>query len=68
MKKDNFKYKLGERVFLLGKTGLCIVSGRGKMEYISGGTLNNYQVSGAHNGDVPEYHLLSEKDGMDLYK
>lgn len=60
MKKDNFKFNLGDRVFYLGHTGACRVSGRGTMEYLSGGKINMYQIGGAHNiAVIPEYLLLT---------
>jgi hypothetical protein len=41
-----FKFNLGDKVFILGHSGISIVTGRGCMEYISGGTLNQYQLDG----------------------
>jgi hypothetical protein len=62
MKKDTFKFKLGERVFVLGKEGLCVVSGRGRMDFLSGGSLNLYQIAGATCGDVAEYELINHEE------
>jgi hypothetical protein len=60
--KDEFKFKLGEKVYWLGHQGICIVSGRGVMSFLSGGKLNMYQINGAHNMYLAEYELLTENE------
>jgi len=58
MKK--FKFALGEKVFILGLPGVNIVTGRGQMEYISGGKLNIYQIDGSRQmAPVLEQILLT---------
>jgi hypothetical protein len=60
MKK--FKYELGDKVFLLGRAGICAVSGRGRLDFLSGGNLNMYQVNGAHHAYVAEHELLTVQE------
>ena len=61
--KKKFKFALGERVFILGRAGVCIVTGRGEMDYLSGGKLNQYQVAGAHcDPQVMEQALLTPRE------
>ena len=62
--KNNYKFKLGDQVMLIGRSGNCVVSGRGRVEFISGGTLNIYQIAGAHYGYIAEYEVINEKDWM----
>jgi len=62
VKEKQFKYALGERVMIIGKQGLCVVTGRGLMEFCSGGSLNIYQVSGASADYVQENLLWSPSE------
>ncbi len=62
MKKKSFKYNIGERVFILGITGVCQVSGRGHMEFISGGHMPWYSLEGAHTGFHPESSLITPEE------
>ena len=67
MKKQMFKYHLGDRVMIIGRTGLCVVTGRGSMEFISGGNLNMYQLGGACVADgVPEHLLMTPEEAVAL--
>lgn len=61
--KNDFKFDLGQRVFVLGQEGMCIVNGRGHFDFLSGGKLNMYQITGAHTAIVEEYSLLT-RDGV----
>jgi hypothetical protein len=62
MKKKSFKYALGERVFILGRTGICEISGRGHMEFISGGNMPWYSLVGAYVGLQPENILITPQE------
>lgn len=66
MKAGSFKFSLGERVFILGRPGICTVTARGKMNFFSGGSLNLYQVNGAYDGFRTENLLLSESEVREL--
>jgi hypothetical protein len=66
MKKKSFKYALGERVFILGRTGICEISGRGHMEFISGGNMPWYSLEGAHVGLQPESTLITPQEFQSL--
>jgi len=68
VKVDEFKFKLGDKCFILGKNGICIITGIGKMSFISGGELNLYQVGGAHHDYVMEYQLLTIDEELELLK
>jgi hypothetical protein len=60
--KIEFRFELGDKVFILGTPGICIVSARGRMNFLSGGTLIMYQIEGAHCGYFAEHTLISEQD------
>ena len=62
MKKQTFKYKLGDHVFILGKAGICIVNGRGVFNFISGGTINCYTVMGGQSGFCSEHELVTPQE------
>jgi hypothetical protein len=62
MKKKKFKLELGDRVYIIGQAGLCIITGRGNMDFLSGGNLNIYQVDGAHGGYWSEDTLLTKEE------
>jgi hypothetical protein len=66
MKKNSFKYELGEKVFLIGYDGVSVVSARGQMDFMSGGKMNFYCLLGARSGSYPENALqnLMEKKVM----
>ena len=51
---NEFKFELGDKVFILGCAGKCLVSGRGRMEFTSGGKMNYYFLQGAYSGPQPE--------------
>jgi hypothetical protein len=57
--KKRFKFKLQEHVFYISRDGVCIVTGRGVMEFASGDTLNMYQIEGSTIGFCAEYELLA---------
>jgi|WetSurMetagenome_2_1015567.scaffolds.fasta_scaffold255899_3 hypothetical protein len=59
MKKNKFRFNIGDHVFILGKTGRCVVTGRGQMEFASGGKLNMYQISGGHQAILAEIGLIT---------
>jgi len=63
-----YKFKLGEHVFVLGRDGLCIVKGRGKMKFTSGGTASMYMIGGAYYGAFQENELLSIEERKDIAK
>jgi hypothetical protein len=63
-----FKFELGEKVFVLGRQGICVVCGRGIMEYLSGGIANHYVISGAHRGVLYEFELMNIDEGRELYE
>lgn len=65
--KNKFKFDLNEKVMRLGHAGICIVTGRGELNFVSGGKLNFYQIMGAHNLLVAEYELLSLSEANTLY-
>ena len=67
MKANTFKFKMGDRVFILGRPGLCVVCARGRMDFLSGGSLNLYQIAGAHLDYVPEYSLLTPEEAEREY-
>jgi hypothetical protein len=64
--KNNFKFEIGERVYVVGLSGTCVVSGRGVMNFISGGISAMYQICGARPGYYPEHELLTVKEFMEL--
>jgi hypothetical protein len=66
MRKEKFKFELNQRVFLLGKTGICIVLGRGVMEFSSGGERCMYAIAGAHDEFVAEETVLSVDEAKEL--
>lgn len=66
MKNKSFKFSLDERVFILGKSGLCIIIGRGHMEFTSGGKINWYIVDGGHNGFYIENILITRTEAQAL--
>jgi hypothetical protein len=66
--RKGHKYELGQHVLTLGKHGICIISGRGKMEFISGGKINMYQLMGANpNPACPEYEIITVDEAQRLY-
>jgi hypothetical protein len=60
--KKKTKFKMEEKVFIVGCDGGCVVSGIGVMDFISGGKLTLYQIVGAHSAFVPEHSLISLKE------
>jgi len=54
-----FKFGIGERVFIIGNAGICIVTARGEMNYISGGKINIYQLDGGNRTYAMEQVLLT---------
>ena len=64
--KNTFKYALGDKVFILGTTGICIITGRGKMEFISGGSINYYFLDGANPSCQSEVVLQTPEEAMEL--
>jgi len=65
--KKRFKFAIGERVFVLGHVGICIVTGRGEMEYVSGGKLNMYQIDGGHCApQVMEQVIITPEEMQEL--
>ena len=62
MGKNKFKFELSDKVFVWGKAGICVITGRGNMDFSSGGNANVYQIEGAHQGIVTEFILISPKD------
>lgn len=62
MKKQTFKYKLGDHVFILGKAGICVVNGRGVFNFLSGGVINYYTVFGGHVAFCSEYELVTPQE------
>ncbi|HDS05827.1 MAG TPA: hypothetical protein ENN95_02175 [Deltaproteobacteria bacterium] len=56
--EKNFKFDLGQKVFVIGQHGLRIVDGRGHMEFLSGGKGNYYYVGGARADFVSEHLLI----------
>jgi hypothetical protein len=60
MKKNiQFKFEIGQRIFILGRTGISVITGRGQMEFASGGKMNWYSLEGAHQGLHPETSLIT---------
>jgi hypothetical protein len=57
MKKE-FKFDLGDNVYILGTAGMCIISARGQMNCLSGGIINLYQIEGCHCGYYTEHALV----------
>lgn len=68
MKKVNFKFELGQKVFWLGHQGLCIVVGRGVMNFLNGGECNWYALDGAHCYTLPEYDLSTIQEFLDFQR
>ena len=66
MQKKIFKFAIGERVFILGNTGVCQISGRGNMEFASGGQMPFYSLIGAHTGFHPENSLITPEEAHSL--
>jgi len=66
MKKFKFKFKIDQRVFVLGRRGVCVVTGRGSMEFSSGGIMPYYVLQGAHPGFLPENTLINQDDAYKL--
>jgi hypothetical protein len=62
MKKNTFKYKIGERVFVIGTSGVSIISARGFMDFASGGQMNFYCLLGAVSSTLPENMLETVKE------
>ena len=62
MKAKPFKFKLSQHVFLLGHCGRCVITGRGMCEFVSGGKMPMYQISGGHNAWVQESSLVNRED------
>ena len=62
MKCKKFKFELGDRVGITGKVGLCVVTGRGKMDFLSGGELNMYQIQGGQGGFIQEEVLITKAE------
>jgi len=63
-----FKYKLRDKVFIIGLPGVCIITGVGTMTFTSGGKLNMYQLGGAHNGYYFEDLLMTPEEYSYLIK
>lgn len=61
-KSSTFKFDLEERVFIMGLQGMCIVNGRGPMNFVSGGTINMYQLGGSHSTIRQECELMSVEE------
>lgn len=61
-----FRFVLGERVCILGKSGICRISGRGQMEFISGGKMPWYCLEGAYTGFHPESALITIAEAKTL--
>jgi len=61
--KNKFKFELGQRVLQVGVQGLLVISGRGVMNFISGGVLNMYQTE---RGYFAEYDLLTIEEFKEL--
>jgi hypothetical protein len=69
MKKDeSFKFRLDQRVFIIGRPGICVVTGRGKMSFVSGGTANMYQLNGGQDVIVQEAIILEMAEAIDMNK
>jgi hypothetical protein len=61
--KKKFKFNLGEKVFVVGRPGFCIVGGRGTLNFISGGSFNVYCIDGAIVSNcIPEYILQTVEE------
>jgi len=67
MKNKPFKFTLGERVFILGRSGVCVITGRGHMEFMSGGKMNFYSLEGGHSGLHPENALITYAEAKSIY-
>lgn len=67
MQDKKFKFKLNEKVFILGQAGMCVITGRGTMEYTSNGKMNLYQLSGGCNQFINEGTLLTLDEAEELY-
>ena len=68
MKKNDFKFECGQKVFILGHDGVSMIWGRGKFNYLSGGKVNLYFIRGAHSNFFEEQVLLSVSDMEGLLK
>jgi len=62
MKKNTFKFKLGDKVFYLGRAGVCLIHGRGRFHFASGGEVNYYILDGAMRDFAQETVLLSPRE------
>lgn len=66
MKDKPFKFSIGERVFILGRPGVCVITGRGHMDFISGGKMNYYSLEGGQVGLHPESALITYAEAHSL--
>ena len=57
--KNKFKFALNQKVFIIGTTGICVINGRGKCKFVSGGKANAYFLAGCHAGVRFEHELES---------
>jgi len=64
--KPKYKFNLNQYVFIIGVQGMCIITGRGIMEFSSSGKLPMYQVTGAKNTIIQETALLSVTEWKEL--
>ena len=62
MEEKEFKFELGDQVFILGLSGRCLVNGRAKAEFLSGGKVNFYNLDGVHPGWQAETVLLTPQE------
>jgi len=58
-KKPQFKFEIGQRIFILGRTGISVITGRGQMKFASGGKMNWYSLEGGHQGFHSEASLIT---------
>jgi hypothetical protein len=65
--KAKYKFEIKQHVFVLGRPGRCVVTGRGVMSFVSGGTVNMYQVCGGQQGILQESELLSVAEASKAY-
>ena len=66
MKNKPFKFSIGEHAFILGRPGICVITGRGHMEFISGGKINFYSLEGGQVGLHPESALITSAEAYSL--
>ena len=66
MKKDDFKFELGQKVFWLGHQGMCNIRSRGRQKSINGADFNIYLTQGAHCQYLAESELLTLQELMQV--